>query len=114
MAAALDDEAQVVGAGEAYGGGHVGGAGRLDEVGAEGRAPGVEPAGAFGKRGLVGEVEGIAEQRLRLGRGEVRRGDGRQTPADGLLEPGPVGVARPAGLAGADTGGGGRANGSGR
>ena len=61
VAAALDDQAQVVGAGEADGGGDVGGTLGRHHIGAGRRAPGVQPAGTFGEARLVGDVERVGE-----------------------------------------------------
>src|SRR5580658_2527054 len=78
----------------------------VHHVSAGGRAPGVQPAGAFGERRLVGDEEGIVQQLLGLGGREVGRRDRGETAADGVLQADPVGGGRPAGLAGTHAGGG--------
>jgi len=104
VAAALDDEAQIARAGEAHGGDDVSGILRGHDVGAGRRAPGAEPPGGFGQRGLVGDVEGIGEQLAGIGAAKIGHRHRREAAADGVSELRPVGRRRPAGLAGAHAG----------
>jgi hypothetical protein len=108
VAAALHDDAQIVGAGEVDRSGHVGGRCGGDDVGAGRWGPGVEIARDLGSRRLILDEEGVFQQLHQgaalgaLGRGLARRQhrDGaRQPAADGAPEIGPLRFARPARVA---------------
>src|SRR6266404_1058414 len=89
---------------------------RLHRIGAGRGRPRVQPAGNLRAAWLVAEVEWIldirdgvdARRALGIGRaGAERGGRGDQIAADRLVQPGPTRRARPSGVAGSDTAGGG-------
>ena len=98
MAATLDHETQAMGGREADGGRDVGGTLGRHRIDAGRRPPGVQPAGTFGEARLIGDIEGIGEELLRVGPVEVGRVDQRESAIGRLIEGGPLIVARPAGL----------------
>src|SRR5438067_2386867 len=61
VAAALDDQAQIVVASEIYRGDHVGGFFHRDCVGARSGGPRIDLSGNLRTAGLVADVEGVAE-----------------------------------------------------
>ena len=67
MAATLDHETQAMGGREADGGRDVGGTLGRHHIDAGRRPPGVQPAGAFGEARLIGDIEGVGKELLRVG-----------------------------------------------
>ena len=53
---------------------------RRHHIDAGRRPPGVQPAGAFGEARLIGDIEGVGEELLRVGPVEVGWVDGRSRP----------------------------------
>ena len=109
VAAAFDDQAQIVLAGEIDGGRDIGGSLGGDRIDARRRRPGVSPAGALRRPGLVADEERIAQIAQKLlaggrvgivGAGLQRCFDLDEAPADHLLQPVPLHRGGPVGIAG--------------
>jgi len=81
MPAALDDEAQAMGAGEIKCRGDVGCSLGSDDIGARDRTPGVQPAGALVQPRLAPEIKGIGEELSHRRISEIGQGDRRPPTA---------------------------------
>src|SRR6516225_1206613 len=81
MPAALDDEAQAMGAGEIKCRGDVGCSLGSDDIGARDRTPGVQPAGALVQPRLAPEIKGIGEELSHRRISAIGQGDRRPPTA---------------------------------
>jgi hypothetical protein len=106
---ALHHQAQPMPARELDGRGDVGRAGRRHGIGAGRRGPGIAPTAGLGQRRIVADRPRVlerAEERAALGAGGrgptgvERRAELEQSAADPGLQPFPLRLGRPAGLAG--------------
>ena len=100
VTAALHHEADVVGAGEADGGGDIRRTLRCDHIRAGRGSPGVQPAGVLRQTRLIAEIERVAEQFVCCWVVEIGQRDWREPATHRTLQLGPIRLARPTGHAG--------------